>query len=107
MTVNCKVTIWHFDESTGCYIRTVFDKAYADFKSKISKNRIKQRGFYNEDNAKVRIPTTKEIVASVGDYLYIGKSDSPIPDRSEAMKIVEISDNRKGGSPHYRLSCGG
>ena len=107
MTVNCKVTIWHFDENAGYYIRTVFDRAYADFKTKISKNRIKQRGFYNEDNARIRIPTTKEIVVSVGDYLCIGKSDSSIPDRREAMKIVEISYNRKGGSPHYRLSCGG
>lgn len=107
MTTNAKVTLWHFDKNMESFRRTVFDGAYVNKREKISKNRIKQRGFYSENNCKIRIPTQKNIEAVVGDYVYIGESSSDVPDRSKALKIVEISDNRRGGSPHWRLSCGG
>ncbi len=107
MTTNAKVTLWHFDKNTESFRRAVFENVYVSRKEKISKNRIKQRGFYSEDNCKIRIPTQENIEAAVGDYVYIGESSSEIPDRSMALKLVEISDNRRGASPHWRLSCGG
>ncbi|MBO5059979.1 MAG: hypothetical protein J6C82_03605 [Clostridia bacterium] len=107
MTSNCIVTLWHFDGESNGWTRTVFPNAFADFKERISKSGIKQVGFYSADFCKIRIPTKEKIEVSSGDYVRLGKHVEAAPIRENALKVVEVSDNRYGGSPHYRISCGG
>lgn len=107
MTGNTVITLWHFDEDTGNVSRKVFRKVYCDFKAKISKNGIKQKGFYASDSVVIRIPTDRKIDVFPGDYVRMGEFIEDTPDRTRAMKVIEVSDNRRGGAPHWRLSCGG
>lgn len=107
MMTNSGVTLWHFDKKSGGFTRIFFEKAYIFGVRKISENRLKQRGFYNEDCCSIRIPTEEDLDIRTGDYVCGGKCGDEVPDRKSAFKILEISDNRRGTSPHWRLSCGG
>lgn len=107
MTADDCVTVWHFDSKSGEFINTVYEKAYVREKKKISKSRIKQRGFCCDDSLVVRIPTECALSIAAGDYLCRGKDLSDEPNRETTFKIIGINDNRRGLSPHYRLFCGG
>lgn len=107
MRTNCAITLFHFNEDTETFDTFYFPKVYAYSKEKISKNGIKQRGFYLSNSAIIRIPCKKEIDVSLGDYVAMGKSNKKVPDRANDLKIIEICDNRRSSAPHIRLSCGG
>lgn len=99
--------MFHFDEESKAFKAVYFEKAYISYIKAMSKSGIKQKGFYEADRCIVRIPTNKEITASVGDYIHLGRGNSEMPDRTKDLKITQISDNRIGGSPHIRVYCGG
>lgn len=100
------VTIWHFDDS-DIPTRIVFKKAHIDSVDRISKNGIKQKGFFDGACATVRIPMKEEIKVTPGDYLYIGEFASDDVPVEGALKITEVKDNRRGGQKHWRIVCGG
>ena len=101
------VTIWHFENSSDKPVRKVFDKAYVDAVNKISKNGIKQMGFFNASGAVVRIPTSEILDISPGDYLALNEMKSELPPEDVGIKIIEVKDNRRGGQKHWRILCGG
>ena len=100
------VTIWHFDDS-DTPIRRVFKNVHIDAAEKIDKNGIKQKGFFDAKTATVRIPTTEEIGVLPGDYIFIGECSDSLPESEDALKIIEVKDNRRGGQRHWRIVCGG
>lgn len=106
MRADSVVTIWHFDDSDAPTSR-VFKNVHLDATKKIEKNGIKQKGFFDADDAVVRIPTEEEISVLPGDYLFIGECFDTFPEREDALKITEVKDNRRGGQKHWRIVCGG
>lgn len=107
MKADCVITLWHFCNAAGCTERRVFKNVYVNFVRELTKSGIKEMGLHARDAAVVRIPTDKYIDAACGDYIRIGEYEDEMPDRGNSLKVVCVSDNRRGASPHWRLSCGG
>ena len=107
MKADSVVTVWLLADNPDSPTRKVIKGVHVDFLNRIPKNGIKQRGFFNADTARVRIPTEAEIGVVPGDYLCIGQCDDAFPDFEKALKITEVKDNRQGGQKHWRISCGG
>lgn len=101
------VTIWHFDENADTPVRKVFSDVCISHTQKISKNGIKQKGFYVGDSFDMRIFSVEEIGVTPGDYIMDGECLSVYPDREKGQKIIEVRDNRIGANPHWRIICGG
>ena len=106
MKSNKTVTIWHFEDS-GTPVRKVFHKVYVEAVNKISKNGIKQKGFFEASSAVVRIPTRENLNVLPGDYISLKEDNSEFPPVDSSFKIVEVKDNRRGGQQHWRILCGG
>lgn len=106
MQAESTVTIWHFDENEQPK-RKVFKGVYINGVKRISKNGIKQKGFFEGTSYSIRIPTIKEIVVCPGDYISIGENFGDYPGTWDSFKILEVADNRRGGQPHWRILCGG
>ncbi len=100
------VTIWHFGDSNSP-VRKVFKNVCLDSVKRIEKNGIKQKGFFDGTDATVRIFCAEEIGVMPGDYLYIGECFDVLPPIENALKIIEVKDNRRGGQKHWRIVCGG
>lgn len=107
MIAESLVTVWHFDEDGQVPNRRVFKGVHLDGSEKISKNGIKQRGFFDAKSYVVRIPTTENMGIIPEDYLAIGEISDEFPDAEKTLKIMEVKDNRRGGQPHWRIVCGG
>ena len=107
MQASFNITIWHFDDDKEEYSRQVICGVYVDGVKKIAKNGIKQKGFFDAKTLRVRIPARKDIFVFLGDYVRVGKYDEDAPDKVHCFKVNEIKDNRRGGQPHWRISCGG
>lgn len=107
MQANSKITVWHFDEDSQEYSRRNICGVYVDITERISKNGIKQKGFFDAKILRVRIPTTKEISVCPGDYVRVGVHNEDEPKKMFCFKVNEVKDNRRGGQPHWRISCGG
>lgn len=109
LTMNDKytVTVWHYDEESDIPIRKTYIGMVENSAKKITKNGIKQKGFYFGDSMSVRIFTDDEINITPGDYICCGEYIYTYPDRNNSQKIVEVRDNRRGGNPHWRILCGG
>ncbi len=100
MTANNLVTIWHrcgdaFEKN--CY------KANILLKVSLDKNGIKEKGLHYGTMCEIRIPSQKDIGASLGDYAGIGSCSDNEPDLRRDFKVIELSDNRRGGSPHFKI----
>lgn len=107
MKADCVITLWHFCDAAEGAARRVFKNVCVNFVSELTKSGIKEMGLHSKDSAVVRIPTDKCIDVACGDYIRIGECEDDMPDRGNALKVVSVSDNRRGASPHWRLSCGG
>lgn len=107
MKADCVITLWHFGKDAESAARQVFKNVCVNFVRGLTKSGIKEMGLHSKDAAVVRIPTNKYIDVACGDYIRIGEYEDEMPDRGNALKVVAISDNRRGASPHWRLSCGG
>lgn len=100
------VTIWHFSDSDAPVIK-IFKNASIDTALRIKKNGIKQKGFFDGTSSAVRIFTKDEIGILPGDYLYMGECHNQNLPIENALKILEVKDNRRGGQKHWRIVCGG
>ncbi len=100
------ITIWHFDREKDLWEKQVFSNVSVAKSDKISKNGIKQKGFYSHDNMIIRIPTEAFIDVLPGDFVMMGKTLENIPQRELLDKIIEVRDNRRGLVPHFKLVCG-
>ena len=101
------VTVWHFVDESEEVERKVFRSCHIRIIRKLSKNGIKQKGFYMGNSADVRIFTLEDIATAPGDYLSDGEVYSVYPDVETSLKIIEVRDNRRGTQPHWRILCGG
>ena len=106
MNHNYTVTVWHFAEDE-VPMRKVFKNACRKTVHKLSKNGIKQKGFYTGDSSYVRIFTNEDIGVIPGDYLLDGESYTDFPGMESSQKIIEVRDNRRGANPHWHILCGG
>ncbi len=107
MRSNGDVTLFHFDEASESFKVAYFPNVHISYKQVVSKSGIKQKGFYAADRGIVRIPTVEKIEVAVGDYVHLGRCNSEMPDRANDLKITQVSDNRVGSLPHFKISCGG
>ncbi len=100
MKTNNQITIWHLtDEETGVYSRQSFT-VYAHkvtAVSSVNKNNTR------DNKVTVRIPTNRDIKVELGDCVFFGISHSLHPERAKNFKVTEISDNRIGANPHWKL----
>lgn len=101
------VTLWHWGDSGESAERKVFRGVHIYQSESIEKSGIKEKGFHKAGKVIVRIPGNKDAQIACGDYLGIGECIGDLPDYSKAVKIVSVTDNRRGRSPHIKLVCGG
>ena len=97
MTVNKKISVYRYDDYDNNYKCTFCGEVsfYNDFKV------AAENGGLKPDNViKIRIPTAERLDIRLGDHVIIG--DMPL-NRDIALKIIDISDNRRGTNPHYRI----
>ena len=96
MTEKAYVTIWHGGKS--CVLPLISSRlSYV-----IDKNGMKQKGFFDSSRAVIRVPCGAEI--SIGDFVRLGKHTGDVK-RGSDLKVMEIYDNSRGITPHYRLVC--
>lgn len=100
------ITIWRFNREEDVWTKQVFSNVSVAKVNKISKNGIKQKGFYSHGNMIIRIPTEIIIEVMPGDFVMLGKTLESAPQRELLEKIIEVRDNRKGLVPHFKLVCG-
>lgn len=98
MICDSSVTIWH----NG--IAYYYDKVSLNHKIAIDKNGIKQTGYFNSSSCVLRIPTEKTIDISIGDYVRIGKHTGN-HNRNTDFAVMEIKENFRGSTPHYKVVC--
>lgn len=101
------ITIWQFNEDSQTFVKCVFKNAHLHIRRKVAKSGIKEKGFHLSSTTVVRIPTRDNIDVACGDYITCGEHHGCEPDYSDAFKVTEICDNRRGYSPHWKISCGG
>lgn len=107
MRADYTVTVWHYKENSDIPERRIIKNATVNRNFCISKNGIKQKGFFRNDSLSIRIFTENEIGVSPGDYLCIGEYNDINPVRESCHKAVEVRDNRRGGRKHWHIICGG
>lgn len=107
MKADYTITVWHFKENDVVPERKIFKNVAVSRNTSISKNGIKQKGFFRSDRCSVRIFTETEIEIVPGDYLCIGEYNDTNPIREICHKVIELRDNRLGGKKHWHIVCGG
>lgn len=107
MKAESAVTFWHFSDNADVPQRRVYKNAYIDSVNRISKNGIRQKGFFDAKSCTVRIPLAEEFVILPGDYMTIGEDTAEFFDVENSLKIMEVKDNRRGSNPHWKILCGG
>lgn len=95
MLTNGGVTLYHFTGHSG-YVRYYYGVA------NIHSSQKKE----GTDLVKIRIPTALFVPVCNGDYLFLGKSESIIPEKEKCVRVTEFSDNRRGANPHWRIIAG-
>ncbi len=103
MTENAEITIYHYEKSYDRF--SEFYKADA-WVHKISSVLTGERGRNRASSVKIRIPKLPQTPmppASVGDYVYIGKTDANTADKANCFKIYEVAENLFGANPHYKI----
>jgi hypothetical protein len=91
-------TLWH--NGTRYFLPHVS----ARISSSISKNGIKQKGFFDDSVCTLRVQSETELDISIGDFLRLG-NHSGNADRNADFKVMKIYNNLRGVTPHYRLVC--
>lgn len=105
MTTNADITVWHYNEEKETYSRSVFEHVSMHSVKKSVASLNARSGMRRNNSCKIRIPVTKNINVYIGDYIRRGIHAGNIPDRFSDMRVTEIADNRRGGIPHWRISC--
>lgn len=99
MILNKRISIYRYNDYENNYERIFFGDVslYNEFKIGA------ENGGVNSDNIfKIRIPTEKALDICLNDYIIFG--DEPFC-REFAVKIIALSDNRRGANPHYRINA--
>lgn len=102
MMTNCTVTIYHRDRKNGTYTRIV-KRAWLFGRSGA---RVSTDGFADDSNCIVRIPTADKLDVRPGDLLIIGEGADIVSAADLAdgyTTVMTVTDNRRGGSPHWRI----
>lgn len=99
MTLNKKISVYRYDEYENNYERIFCGEVsfYNAFKTAAENG-----GLAYDNILKIRIPTDEALDIRLGDYIMI--DDMPF-NRDAALKIADISDNRRGTNPHYRVNA--
>lgn len=105
MTTNASITVWHYIEEKETYARSVFEHVSMHRVKKNAASLNSRSGMRRDNCCKIRIPVTEDIKVYIGDYIRSGIHAGKLPDRLSDMKVKEIADNRRGGVPHWRISC--
>ena len=99
MTVNKTIAVYRFDDYENDYKHIFCGGAslYNAFKSAAT-----DKGMVYDGILKIRIPTNERLDIRLGDYLIFGN----VPfSRENAFKIIDVSENRRGLNPHYRIGA--
>ncbi len=97
------VRIYHLNDDKQSY-------TYSDHEATVFRRRsifAQGAGFVGASEFSVRIFTDDNITVSEGDYIALEGSIEDEPDGSVCSVITEVTDNRRGTRPHWRLVCGG
>lgn len=94
-----KVILRHFD-GERCS-NTVLKNAYFKLVCSHDRQGINHSGMIDTSKITVRIFTEKKLAAECGDSLSIGNACHGT--NNIEFVICEISDNRVGNNPHYRI----
>lgn len=98
MTGKVSVTVWH----NG--VPEIFRNVFVKLVSSVDKNGIKQRGFFDSSTCTVRIRCMGPKKFAIGDFMRIGEHTGEAM-RGSDFRIMKISDNIRGTTPHYKLVC--
>ena len=102
MLNNGCVTLYHYNELHEKWERTSFPEASIYRQSSASAS----AGNFAPDNyCVIRIPYTKDISVSIGDYIYTGNSRQNEPSAGICLKVTSFSHNYRGLSPHLKIIC--
>ena len=111
MTTNECVTLYHYDEESEAFTRYFFPRASVH---RAVLAAVAESGLVMDSVVKIRIPTDAAGTAGlcdaaglidVGDYVFIGKSESERPDRARCCKVLGFSQNLRGANPHIRIEA--
>jgi len=92
------VTLWHNGVARHINNASIYHKICID------KNGMKQTGFFDASSLCIRIPKTKPIDISIGDYVRIGKHSGTY-NRNADFVVMGICENFRGSNPHYKVVC--
>lgn len=101
MITNKKITIYHFDEEKDGYAPVWQGKAHVYLKRQIASSKS---GIEPSNTATIRIPIKAELKIENGDYVYVGKGHREF-EKEKCLAVTGVSDNRRGGLPHWRVDC--
>ena len=118
MTTNECVTLYHYDEESEAFTRYFFPRASVH---RAVLAAVAESGLVMDSVVKIRIPTDAAAdtagvngaaglcdavgLIDVGDYVFIGKSESERPDRARCCKVLGFSQNLRGANPHIRIEA--
>lgn len=101
MITNKDITIYHFEEENDEYAPVWQGRANVCLKRRITSGKS---GFSSSDTAVIRIATRATLKIENGDYVFVGKKHKKI-DKEKCLAVTGVSDNRRGGLPHWRVEC--
>ncbi len=105
MHLNNSVTIYHFDDDTGTYSKSIY-KAYTfETKKHQSSSSVNSSGEEDKSVLIVRIPTSDTLDIMPGDRVVTGICNDEIPPKGGFWRVVLTGDRRIGFNPHWRLEC--
>lgn len=99
MILNKSVSIYRYNDYENNYERIFFGEVslYNEFKTGAENG-----GLTAGNILKIRIPTENMLDIRLSDHIILG--DMPFC-REKALKIIAVSDNRRGANPHYRINA--
>ncbi len=101
METNKQITLYHYNEDVDAYTVISYSAHVKRFTGIISD----KNGFKSGNGTKIRIPTKARIIIGTNDYVRIGVFSDERPDKTECIKVVGFSDNRRGTQPHWRIDA--
>lgn len=102
MLTNKSITVWHIRDDLEGYERQYFPKVSFYGADKMLPA---DKGFTHHTSYSIRIPTADDVKIYNGDYIRAGKHSDDIPDIGIDLKVMSVSDNRRGINKHWRVTC--
>lgn len=102
MISNSSVTLYHYDEATSTWERTVLSGVSIYCRSGATAT---NSSFSPDNYCVIRIPYQKSVSVLAGDYVYAGNASSKEPSLGHCFKVTSVSENLRGLSPHIKIIC--